>query len=244
VSKASVVSKEGLATGRQYLAVTISRKLETFALDIPFYCYTEESKFDRYRQQREETYYVCEKRNRAMTKALEMYSQSTHVLSLDTYYLNQTQALKEMIRAYDELDNDDIILGAPIWYYRKNRLIDNRPKFYDAWGSPELENIHPRDTNNFPPIIQVPSVGNCVIFPVWVWKKYKFLTPEPFPSMGSCYTRLSKLSGLPVLMDMQAKLIRDRTNNPEAYYPFSKRLRVSVGDYRNRLFRKLRPSLS
>ena len=225
---------------RRYLAVTISRKPETFTLDIPYYCYAEESKLDRYRQQREETYYVCEKRNRAMTRGLEMYPDTTHILSSDTYYLNQVQAVRELLKAYDELDNDDIILGAPIWYYRKNRLIDNRTKFYDAWGSPELEDIHPPDTASFPRITQVPSVGNCVMFPVWVWKKYGFQTPEPFPYMGSCYTRLCKLSGIPVLMDMNARLVRDKTNNPEAYYPFLKRFRVSTGEYKNRLLRKLR----
>ena len=111
---------------RSYVAVTISRKQESFSFDIPFFCYTEESKFDRYRDQREETYYVCEKRNRAMTKALEKYPSATHVLSLDSYYVNQAAALEELIRMYEEIDDDNIILGGPIWYYRLNRLIDNR----------------------------------------------------------------------------------------------------------------------
>jgi len=226
---------------RSYVAVTISRKQESFSFDIPFFCYTEESKFDRYRDQREETYYVCEKRNRAMTKALEKYPSATHVLSLDSYYVSQTPALKELIRMYEEIDDDNIILGGPIWYYRLNRLIDNRTKFYDAWGSPELVNIHPKDTEDFPPIVQLPSIGNCVIFPVWVWKKYGFLTPEPFPQLGSCYTRLCKMSGLPVLMDMRARLIRDRTNSSEAYYPLKKRFRVTMGYYRHKVLQMLRP---
>ena len=225
---------------RSYVAVTISRKQETISLSIPFLCYTEESKFDRYRDQREETYYVCEKRNRAMTKALEKYPSATHVLSLDSYYLNQAVALKELITMYEEIDDDNIILGGPIWYYRLNRLIDNRTKFYDAWGSPELINIHPNDTEDFPPIVQLPSIGNCVVFPVWVWKKYGFLTPEPFPQLGSCYTRLCKMSGLPVLMDMRARLVRDRTNNPEAYYPLKKRFRVTMGYYKDRILQILR----
>jgi hypothetical protein len=229
---------------RSYVAVTISRKQEVFSLEIPFFCYTEKSTFDRYRDQREETYYLCEKRNRAMTGALEKYPSATHVLSLDSYYLNQQSALHELIRTYEEIDDDNIILGGPIWYYRLNRLFDNRPKFYDSWGSPELVNIHPKDTEDFPPIVQVASLGNCVIFPAWVWKKYGFLTPEPFPLMGSCYTRLCKISGLPVLMDMKARLVRDRTNNPEAYYPFTKRFRVSVGDYKNRVRRRLGKSSS
>ncbi len=178
---------------RSYVAVTISRKQETLSLQIPFFCYTEKSTFDRYRDQREETDYVCEKRNRAMTKALEKYPSATHVLSLDSYYLNQASALREL----------------------------------------------PKDTKHFPQIVQVPSLGNCVVFPAWVWKKYGFLTPEPFPHVGSCYTRLCKISGLPVLMDMKARLVRDRTNNPEAYYPLTKRFRVSVGDYKNRLLRQL-----
>jgi hypothetical protein len=225
---------------RNYVAVTISRKQETFSLEIPFYCHAEESRFDRYRDQREETYYLCEKRNRGLTKALEKYPSSTHVLSLDSYYVNQAAALRELINAYEEINDDNIILGGPIWYYRLNRLFDNRPKFYDAWGSPELLNIHPKDTDGFPQIVQVPSVGNCVIFPVWVWKKYGFLTPEPFPHMGSCYTRLCKMSGLPVLIDMKARLVRDRTNSSEAYYPLVKRFRVSTGEYKNRVLRKLR----
>jgi hypothetical protein len=229
---------------RSYVAVTISRKQETFSLDIPFLCYTEENKLDRYRDQREETYYVCEKRNRAMTKALEKYPSATHILSLDSYYLNQASALEELMRMYEEIDDDNIILGGPIWYYRLNRLFDNRTKFYDSWGSPELVNIHPKDTEHFPQIVQVPSLGNCVIFPVWAWRKYGFLTPEPFPHMGSCYTRLCKMSGLPILMDMKARLVRDRANNPEAYYPFTKRFRVSVGDYKNRLLLMLGRSSS
>jgi hypothetical protein len=225
---------------RKYIAVTISRKEEAISLGIPFYCYTEKSTLDRYKDQREETYYVCEKRNRAMTRALEKYPSATHVLSLDSYYLNQAAALKELVRMYEEIDDDNIILGGPIWYYRLNRLFDNRPKFYDSWGSPELVNIHPKDTRDYPEIVQVPSLGNCVIFPVWVWRKYSFLTPEPFPQMGSCYTRLCKLSGLPVLMDMNAKLIRDRTNNPEAYYPLKKRFRVTTGYYKDKVLKMLR----
>jgi hypothetical protein len=225
---------------RNYIAVTISRKEEAISLKIPFYCYTEKSTFDRYRDQREETYYVCEKRNRAMTRALEKYPSATHVLSLDSYYLKQAAALKELVRMYEEIDNDNIILGGPIWYYRLNRLIDNRPKFYDSWGSPELVNIHPKDTQQFPQIVQVPSLGNCVIFPTWVWRKYRFLTPEPFPQMGSCYTRLCKMSGLPVLMDMKARLVRDKTNNPEAFYPLKKRFRVTVGYYKDKLWNMLR----
>ena len=65
---------------RSYVAVTISRRQETFSLGIPFFCYAEESRYDRYKDQREETYYVCEKRNRAMTKALKNYPAATHVL--------------------------------------------------------------------------------------------------------------------------------------------------------------------
>jgi hypothetical protein len=234
-----VRNQRALVVMRSYVAVTISRKQEFFSLEIPFFCYTEKSTFDRYRDQREETYYVCEKRNRAMTGALEKYPSATHVLNLDSHYLNQAAALKELVSTYEEIDDDNIILGGPIWYYRLNRLFDNRTKFYDSWGSPELVNIHPKDTKDFPQIVQVPSLGNCVIFPVWIWRKYSFLTPEPFPHMGSCYTRLCKISGLPVLMDMKARLIRDRTNNPEAYYPFTKRVRVSVGDYKNRFLHKL-----
>src|SRR5690348_10790132 len=90
--KVRIVEAEGrkaLVVMRSYIAVTISRKQETFSLEIPFFCYTETNTFNRYRDQREETYYVCEKRNRAMAAALERYPSATHVLSVDSYYLNQ-----------------------------------------------------------------------------------------------------------------------------------------------------------
>ncbi len=217
------------------LAVTISRRVESCSLPIPFYCLTEASDFDRYKQQREETYYVTDKRNRAVSQGLARYPQTTHILSLDTYYLNQLLALMHLIKTYEDLGNENVILGAPIWFYRKNRLIDNRPKFYDAWGCPEMANVRPWQVQSWPEIIQLSSTGNCLIFPVWIWRKYGFVTPEPFPHLGSCYTRLCRLSGVPVLMDMGARLSRDHSNCIEAVYPFPKRLRVSLGEYKNRL---------
>ena len=217
------------------LAVTISRKPEKCSLPIPFYCLIESSNFDRYKQQREETYYVTDKRDRAVAQALSIYPETTHILSLDTYYLNQTPALEHLLRTYKELDNENIILGAPIWFYRKNRLIDNRPKYYDAWGTPEMANLRPWQVEDWPNITQMSAIGNCIIFPAWTWKRHRFETPEPFPLMGSCYTRLCRLSGLPVLMDMEARLFRDQTNCTEAVYPLLKRMRVSLGDYKSRL---------
>jgi hypothetical protein len=40
-------------------------------------------------------------------------------------------------------------------------------------------------------------------------------------------------------MDMKAKLIRDRTNSSEAYYPLKKRFRVTMGYYKDRVLSAL-----
>lgn len=195
---------------------------------IPYYCLAEESAYNRYRDVYDETVYLAEKRNRAISGALEKFPETTDIVSVDSYYVVQVEALRRLIYTYQRIGGG-VILGAPIWYYRKNRLIDNRPKFYDSWGSPELVNVRPWDPEKWPEIIQVPSVGNCVIFPVDIWRKHSLVTPEPFPYMGSCYTRLCNLSGLPVLIDTKAKMYRTAVNNREAVYPFMKRFRVSVG---------------
>ena len=209
--------------------VTISRQpLPPPIESIPFYCLAEESNYNRYRDVYEETVYLADKRNRAISTALEKFPETSHIVSVDSYYAVQVRALRRLLDTYQRVGGE-VILGAPIWYYRRNRLIDNRPKFYDSWGSPELLNIRPWEPNKWPEIVQVPSVGNCVIFPVEVWRKYSLITPEPFPYMGSCYTRLCHLSGLPVLLDMKAKMYRDASNNREAFYPLTKRFRVSVG---------------
>lgn len=196
--------------------------------DTPYYCLVEQSAYDRYKDVYEETVYLAEKRNRAIRSALAMFPGTTDIVSVDSYYVVQTDALRRLIDTYRRIGGN-VILGAPIWYYRKNRLIDNRPKFYDSWGSPELVDIRPWEPDRWPEIVQVPSVGNCVIFPVEVWRQHSLVTPEPFPYRGSCYTRLCYLSGLPILINVRAKMYRDATNNREAYYPFMKRFRVSVG---------------
>lgn len=213
-----------------YLAiVTISRKpIPAPIQDIPYYCLAEESSYDRYRNVYEETVYLAEKRNRAISATLAKFPKTTDIVSIDSYYVVQVQALKRLIQTYQRIGGS-VILGAPIWYYRKNRLIDNRPKFYDSWGSPDLVNIRPWEPDHWSEIIQVPSVGNAVILPVDAWRKHSLVTPEPFPYKGSCYTRLCRLSGIPVLIDTKAKMYRDARNNREAFYPFMKRLRVSVG---------------
>ena len=195
---------------------------------IPYYCLSEQSAYNRYSDVYEETVYLAEKRNRAIRSTLETFPHTTDILSVDSYYVVQVHPLKRLIDTYRRIGGG-VILGAPIWYYRKNRLIDNRPKFYDSWGSPEMVNVRPWEPNKWPDIIQVPSVGNCVIFPVDVWRQHSFVTPEPFPYKGSCYTRLCYLSGLPVLIDTKAKMYRDATNNREAFYPLTKRFRVSLG---------------
>lgn len=209
--------------------ITIGRKPIPSPIEgISYYCLAEESTYDRYRDVYEETVYLAEKRNRAISAALKKFPETTDIVSVDSYYVVQVEPLKRLIRTYEEIGGN-VILGAPIWYYRKNRLIDNRPKFYDSWGSPELVNIRPWEPEKWPEIIQVPSVGNSVIFPVDMWRKHSLITPEPFPYMGSCYTRLCRIGGLPVLIDMRAKMYRNSTNNREAAYPFIKRFRVSVG---------------
>src|SRR5436309_5409894 len=102
---------------------------------VPYYCLAEESSYNRYRDVYEETVYLAEKRNRAISTALEKFPGTTDIVSGDHYDMIQAEALKRLIDRYQRLGGE-VILGAPLWYYRKKRLIENRPNFYDWCVSP------------------------------------------------------------------------------------------------------------
>lgn len=224
---------------RKYLAVTVSTKPETWSIpSIPLYCYVGEKRvYDHDKQVKDPARieFLCRLRNEAMTQALAQYPDATHILNIESFYLEQVSPIMHLFSTYESIDDDNVIVGSPIWALRKNRLIDNRPTFYDGWGFPELGGLRKGDLKPNPSLIQVSAVASCFIFPSWVWKKFGFRNPEPFPEAGFFYTWLCRKSELPVLVDLAASVYRDSTTRPELNYPFSKRLRVTVGYWRRRL---------
>ena len=217
---------------RDFLIVSTGWKSESCHIPgVPFYCLIDEWKgFSRSEQmsRRDRIDFLSDLRNRAMTEALKQNPNASYVVNLESYYLQQTDSILQLINRYMEID-DDVILGACIWARIKNRITNLTTKylFYDSWAFPEFESLSEAPSDG---LVQVSSVGSCFIFPIYVWKKFGFKNPEPFPDAGIYYNWLCGQSGLPILVDGHINFYRDDFN-----YGFIKRLRCSLGGLRQRL---------
>lgn len=199
---------------------------------VPFYCLLDDWKgFGRSEQKsrRERVDFLSDLRNRATTEALKRNPNARYLVNLESYYLGQTSSILHLINRYMEIDAD-VILGACVWARIKTRITNLTTKylFYDGWAFPEFESLSDPPSDG---LVQVSSVGSCFIFPAYVWRKFGFKNPEPFPEAGIYYNWLCKQSGLPILVDCSISFYRDDFN-----YDFIKRLRCSLGGLREQLF--------
>jgi hypothetical protein len=228
---------------RHYLLICISTTPVSDPLvDVPFFSLVEDSKpFPRQFQKtsRDRINYVADKKNRANAIGLTLYPDTTHILNIESYYMPQRKSIIKLVESYETLDNDNLILGAPTWFYQRNRVL-RRAHFYDTWACPEMD-PSPVYLLKAPEggIAQVSSVGSCVIYPRWIWEKYGFHNPEPFPEAGIFYNYLFQKSGLPVLIDFRVKFWRSKANSEIPHSPWPQRLTTSakhiVVKYRNLL---------
>src|SRR2546425_5699329 len=168
--------------------------------------------------------HIAELKNRANRAAFEKYPNSTHVVNLESYYLAQKDSIVRLIESYDRIDDNNVILGAPVWFYERHGLI-RKVRFYDTWACPEMD-PSPSYLLVAPDggYAQVSSVGSCVIYPRWIWEKYGFHNPAPFPEAGIYYNYLFEKSGLPVLIDFHVKFWRTAENSEIRDFPWPKRV--------------------
>src|SRR3989442_7447560 len=96
------------------VATTISRQEEEWQLsEIPHYCETVPMNapvLDPFAY----TLGLGRKRNLAVQTVLEKYPDASHVLMCDSYYVHQTEGLKQLIADYEKTDKT-IILGGAVW---------------------------------------------------------------------------------------------------------------------------------
>src|SRR5712664_1805352 len=102
------------------VATTISRQLEQWQLsEIPYYCETVPMN----------------------ATVLEKYPEASHVLMCDSYYVHQTEGLKQLIADYEKTDKT-IILGGAVWGRIRARATDlyknNYVRWFDEWALPEF----------------------------------------------------------------------------------------------------------
>jgi hypothetical protein len=214
-----------------FTVVTTSWKDETCRVDLPFYCHVAEKRNLPRKEQKTTSVrvdFLAKLRNEATQAALERFPDTTHVVNLESYYLNQIDSIKKLVRKYTTLGGH-CILGGTIWW-RDYKLSPSVVRFYDTWCFPELADM---TYTVIPPrgLTRVSSVGSCLIFPREVWETFKFVNPQPFPEAGIYYNWLCLKSGLPIFADFGIRFFRDRSNSEIPIPSWKRRIRETVATW-------------
>jgi hypothetical protein len=225
---------------RNITAVCISGKAEHWRIpEIPFYCHvkgwkpiTHHDNKDRARLE-----YITERYNLAIRDGLTLYPETSHILIIDTYYLNFVSEIKELLQSYEDAADTPRAIGASIWYWDRSHI---RPciRYYDTASAIEMRSRKWYNTDELPTgLVRVSGVGACWILPRETWEESGgFVIPDADPVAGSSRSLLTR-TRLDAILNCSVRLWRTRADNPDIpNYPFFKRIRVSVGEVRRKIW--------
>jgi hypothetical protein len=207
--------------------------------EIPFYCETQGYRPILHHDNNDlsRITYLTERYNRAVRNGLIEHPEAQNLLVVDSYYLDFVEEIRRLIDHYRSLQRS--ILGASIWYCDKSR-VKGRILYYDTLSVREFKNMWWSSLNELPRgLVNVTGVGGCFIFPRTVWEgSGRFSIPYPEPQAGG--SRCLKTEGYRILLDCGCRLWRSHLNNPGIPdYSLTKRLRVSAGELRRRVIRRM-----
>jgi hypothetical protein len=215
-------------------AVCISGKEERWNIDgVPFYCHTEGYReFPHYPpvKTRERVQYLSSRRNAANQRLLEFHPNTEHFLSIDSYYLDQVDKVRQLIAEYSAYVAD-CILGATNWFLDCSKY-PSRVRYWDTWATPEMKG---KPYNYYPAHEQIPKgwervagCGGFTLYPRWLWEKRGYGIPEPFPNAGNEVNYLCNYPGIPTYVSFNVKAHRE-TPRELLERSFARRLRTTVG---------------
>lgn len=207
------------------VAVCISRKQETLSLpSIPLVCYTEGwRQFPRFEKSSARIAYLAERRNQAVAQALSTYPRCQNILMIDSYYVNQTNAIIQLLEEYSQLSSEyqgGLILGGSTWAIHKTRILPS-VNFFDTWTTPEGTNLSLTQAEQNNRLMKVNAVGGCYLYPRWVWEKIGYGVPEDLH--GCEHNWLCEKSGLPVYLSLKEVFWHD-----PVIYPWLTRIRCTA----------------
>lgn len=223
---------------RKIVAVCISRKQEQWKIpEIPFYCHTEGFEdiphYPRLKT-RERIEYLARRRNAANKILLEKYPDTTDILQIDSYYIQDVPEIRRLVWAYKNnlQQYGECILGASTWYIDPSR-IRKKKWYWDTWTNPEFlgktPDYSPPWSRNTPIGWQeTKGAGGLAIYPRWAWEKQGYGIPEPFPESGCEANYLSRCPGIRTFITFNVQAWRDP---PEELRdkPYVDRIRTTVG---------------
>lgn len=208
--------------------VCISKEVvEAPLADLPFYCHTEGYQYFPHFPRLKTVArieYLAARRNAAVQALLDKYPETTDVFMLDTYYLDQTGPMRQLIHDYESLP-ENTILGASTWFKNPSR-IPAYFEFWDSWTNPEYNRLQFKHAPHG--VREATGAGGFAIYPRWVWEKQKYGVPYPFPESGCEVNYLSRCPGTRTLLSFDVRAWRDP---PEELRdkPFIDRVRTTLG---------------
>jgi hypothetical protein len=221
-------------------AICISGRTEQWKVPtIPFYCYTKgwrpivhHDNKDRARLE-----YITERYNLAIREGLSLYPKTTHILIVDSYYVNFASEIQELVRSYEDGSDASSVMGASIWY-RDRSHIRSCIRYYDTASAIEMRERKWYKTKDLPiGLIRVSGVGACWILPRETWEESGgFVIPDVDPVAGSSRS-LSIGKRLNTVLNCGVKLWRTHADNVDipTYSPI-KRIQVSFGEARRKIW--------
>lgn len=166
--------------------------------------------------------YLASRRSAAVRKAIQAYPDAEHIIMVDSYYLNQPQAIVGLIKEYED-NTEEIVLGASTW-----RLHTRPPpltSFWDTWTTPECNKLSIEQVG----WKQVGGVGGILIAPRRAWENAGWGVPEPFPDSGSEMNYFCSQTRLPVYVSLNIKAIHPE---PQPYSLLKRsRIRLHLGRF-------------
>lgn len=168
---------------------------------------------------RERVQYNADRRNETHRIALETYPDTTHFLSIDSYYCDQPRPIRDLVRQYSRLP-PGYILGASNWYIDRS-VWPAKKRFWDSWTTPEMKEAGFSKKG----IERVRGVGGIVIYPVNVWKERPYAIPANFPKSGCEMNHLCQHDPF-VLLSFDVKFLHPTPN--QLFKPFNHRLRTRL----------------
>jgi hypothetical protein len=170
-------------------AVCISRKAEHWKVPaIPFYCYTKGWKPIVHHDNKDITRleYITERYNAAIREGLSLYPETSHILVIDSYYLNFASEIKELLRSYEDRGAASEAMGASIWYWDRSH-VRSCIRYYDTASAIKMRQRKWSKTKELPNgLMRVSGVGGCWILPRKTWEQSAgFVIRDVDPVAGS-----------------------------------------------------------
>jgi len=182
--------------------------------------------------------YPTERYNSAIRGALAKFPErpTSHILLCEKYYVHNTGAITQLLADYRDFGNENAVIGGAIWARRKTH-IRRFISYYDTLSVKELRGVRYHEESELPSgLKKVSGVGCCWIFPLNAWEKSGgFAIPKLEPQAGG--SRCLSSSPKPVMLDCSARFWRTPADIGVPDYSPVKRIRVSLGEQRRKLWK-------